>query len=130
MKTAGQSQHLAGRHQRGIDFFKVLFDDLAETADAFSMETKKKHALLFVDLSAWGGDSVCASASWLISILLLSMICLIGMLWSVLWRFPLRSGARLFGSNCLEFGAQAGELGARVRGEKAAGQLHLRFLLR
>ena len=63
MKSPGLTQHTAGRHQRGEDFFRVLFDDIAETMDGFSTESKKRHPALFVDLTVWGGDSASASAS-------------------------------------------------------------------
>jgi hypothetical protein len=61
--TPGLSNHHAGRNQRGTSFFTNLFDDLAGTADALGRETNRKHPILFVDLSAWGGDSPSAPAT-------------------------------------------------------------------
>ena len=50
MKSPGLTQHTAGRHQRGEDFFQILFDDIAETTDAFStVEETPSRALRRLD---------------------------------------------------------------------------------
>jgi hypothetical protein len=62
-QSPGLGAHLAGRSQRGMSFFTNMFDDLAATADALGRETGRKHPVLFVDLSVWGGDSPSSPAT-------------------------------------------------------------------
>ena len=56
MKSRSAVMH-AARHQRGVEFFSMLLADIVGAADALTKEDNKKHPCLFVDITAWGGDS-------------------------------------------------------------------------
>ena len=46
------------RFQRGTNFFLHLFKDLAAASNKLAAEDGRRHPILFVDGSCWGGDSM------------------------------------------------------------------------
>ena len=51
------------RYQRGSDFFRCYFDDLAKAAKALK-DLKGKVAILYVNLRSWVGDDAEALVQW------------------------------------------------------------------
>ena len=58
LKSPGSAVHHQSRSQRGTGFFKHVYNDLQKAADCLTREDGKKHPILFVDMTVWGGDSV------------------------------------------------------------------------
>ena len=48
------------RFQRGKAFYRCLLADIARAVDTWSALDKKPHPVLFVDMTAWSGDSAAA----------------------------------------------------------------------
>ena len=53
---------LFAKAQKGEEFFNKLLDDIEQAAQMYSKEDGKKHPVLFVEVTGWGGDSIAAMA--------------------------------------------------------------------
>ncbi len=62
-KAPGSLGNRQDRGQRGTRFFEKLFADIANAANTQTKSDQKKHPILFVDLTAWSGDSAAACAN-------------------------------------------------------------------
>jgi hypothetical protein len=62
-KAPGYLGNRQDRGQRGTHFFEKLFADIANAANTQTKSDQKKHPILFVDLTAWSGDSAAACPS-------------------------------------------------------------------
>lgn len=55
------------RSQRGAQFFKGMYDDLARAAQALKDATQKRSVILHVNVRSWVGDDAAALVDWTVS---------------------------------------------------------------